>query len=115
MQVLNMQGECISCLAFLQLASLAAERESLAQQNAALAAALGDRLAGAAAASEAASPHNLLAQQPQPSQQDQLGQQPQPQVQPHANQQAVSPAQLRELGALLQRLTKENAALIKDR
>jgi hypothetical protein len=88
-----------------QLAYLGAERESLAQQNAALAAALGDKLAGAAAASEA---HTAEQQQQQHSR-------PQQQQQQQGDEQQVSPAQLRELGALLQRLTKENAALIKAR
>jgi hypothetical protein len=87
-----------------QLASLGAERESLAQQNAALAAALGDKLAGAAAASEA-----------QTAGEQQQQQQLRPQQQQQGGEQQVSPAQLRELGALLQRLTKENAALIKAR
>jgi len=81
--------------AALQLASLGAERESLAQQNAALAAALSDKLAGAAAAAEEVAGDT-----------DQQHQQ---------RQQSVSPAQLRELGALLQRLTRENAGLIKAR
>lgn len=86
--------------ALLQLASLTSERESLAHQNAALAAALADRLAGAAAAGGAETTEATAAH---------AGAQPQQQ------QQAVSPTQLRELGALLQRLTKENAALIKAR
>lgn len=76
-----------------QLASLGAERESLAQQNTALAAALSDKLAWAAAAAEVVAGDTDLQQQ----------------------QQSVSPAQLRELGALLQRLTQENAGLIKAR
>jgi transcription initiation factor TFIID subunit TAF12 len=87
-----------------QVASLGAERESLARQNAALAAALGDRLAGAAAAAEAAADADTTPQQQQQGQQQQQQQ-----------QQAVSPAKLRELGAMLQRLTQENAALIKAR
>ena len=89
-----------------QMAALGAERESLAQQNAALAAALGDKLAGVAAAGEA---HTGLAAAQQ--QQQGLAAEGQQQQQPGQ----PSPAQLRELGALLQRLTRENASLIKAR
>jgi hypothetical protein len=86
------------------MAALGAERASLAQQNAALAAALGDKLAGVAAAGEA---HAGLAA----AQQQQQGAAAEAQQQPGQ----PSPAQLRELGALLQRLTRENASLIKAR
>jgi hypothetical protein len=88
------------------MAALGAEWESLAQQNAALAAALGDKLAGVAAAGEAHA--GLAAAQQQQQGLAAEGQQQQQPGQP-------SPAQLRELGALLQRLTRENASLIKAR
>jgi hypothetical protein len=78
----------------------------LAQQNAALAAALGDRLAGTAALAEAAGVDGSTQQQQQHQQQGQQQQQ---------QQQAISPAKLPELGAMLQRLTQGNAALIKAR
>lgn len=110
---------CCFCahVCLLQLAAAGAERDSLAQQNAALASVLGKTLGAEASSSSAAASADRA----------QGGVGPRTPAQSETGGAAASgaaaagggavptPAQMKEIGVLMQRLTRENAALIKAR
>jgi hypothetical protein len=101
----------------LQLATAGAERDSLAQQNAALASALGSKLGADPSSSTDAS----LAGPVSASMGQAGGVGPRTPAQSETGGAAAAaagtptPAQMKEIGVLMQRLTRENASLIKAR
>jgi hypothetical protein len=105
---------CHACL--LQLAAAGAERDNLAQQNAALASVLGKMLgAEPSSSSEAASVSADRAQGgvgPRTPAQSETGGAAAAAAAAGA---APTPAQMKEIGVLMRRLTKEKAGLIKAR
>lgn len=99
----------------MQLATAGAERDSLAQQNAALASALGTKLGAESSGTAAAVAATAGSGKAAPSTGPRTPPQSETGIASPAGAGIPTPAQMKEIGMLMQRLTKENAALMKAR